>query len=221
MPMPFELIMKIGDHPDVVICGEFADAEKMMLQQYLEQYDILTKSKLLREGFTCNISVKAAKGSDMEVKASLPDNDTLSILLHRLRPFILKGEPASFVKVCSVIGKRIDNPSLRQLISEQRNLYNGHTSQRLMKVTLNDQVINSEKMLYDWLNSHEYHRDLDKQEVIDKLFGHTPSDLMRGILMSMLVDKFQAIQNIAAFVAVIFGKSKSLEFKIRDLDKDS
>jgi hypothetical protein len=213
MPMSLELTLKIDGHADVQVRGHFADAEVTILQHYLEQYDLLVQSKPLREGFPCHISVKAGQGTGMEVETALPDNDTLSILLHRLRPFILQTEPASFVRVCAIIGKRIDNPSVRGLLRQQSRLYDGRTSQRLMKVALNEQILNSEKLLYDWLNSHEYHRDPDKREVIDELVKHMPDNLMRGILVSMLVDKVQAIRNVAALLALIFGKSKSLEFQ--------
>lgn len=218
MVAPFELTIRIDGRTATVIRGEFADTERAMLQQFLEQYDQLALSRPLREGFPCHISVSCAKERNIKVEATLPDNDTMGILLHRLRPFILQSEPSSFVKVCSVIGKCIGEPSLRTLLQEQRELYDGRQSRRLMKIASNDKILNSEKVLYDWLNSHEYHRDPDKREAVDKLLGYIPGDLMQGIFVSMLVDKVRAIHNIAALVAVILGECGGQQFEIRDQD---
>jgi len=213
MPHPFQLTMKIEGRADGVVRGEFADGECAVLLHYLEQNGQLAQSKPLREGFPCDFSIMWAEGTSLEVETSLPDNDTLSILLHRLRPFILKNEPASFETVSAIIGRRIEDPYLRQLLREQRELYDGRKSRQLFRIASNDVVVNSERVLHDWLNSHEYHRDPDKREAVDALFERMPGDLMRAILVFMLVDKVRAIRYLASLVAVLLGKTESLQFQ--------
>jgi hypothetical protein len=221
MPQPFELTMKIEGRPDFVVVGEFSDGEHSTLRFYLKQHDELVQSKPLREGAPCSISLKWDQEAGLRVTASLPDDDTLSILLHRLRPFILKKEPASFAAASSIIGRRVKNPYVRQLLREQRELYEGRRLQQQMQIVSNDVLVNSEKVLFYWLNSHEYHRDPDKREAIDALFERMPGDLMRGIFVSMLLDKVEAIRNVALLVTVLLVKGEHLQFRARDGDSAS
>jgi len=174
------------------------------------------QSKPVREGFPCKFNFKWHEGSPPAVKTTLPDSDTLSILLHRLRPFILKSEPASFEAVCSLVGKAVANQYTRLMLRNQRELYDGRRLQGMMKVTSEGVVVNSERVLYDWLNSHEYHRDPDKRDSIDKLFQRIPGDLMRVLLITMLVDKMEAISSIASFIRVLLTESKIFQFKMHD-----
>lgn len=215
MTKAFKLTLKIGGHPDLVVRGEFTDGEQRILHRYLEQYDQLTESKPLREGFPCRSSLKCEQGKGPEVETWLPDDDTRSILLHRLRPFILQKEPASFVTVSAIVRRCIDDLYIQQLLSEQRKLYDGRDGLQQMQIASNGVVVNSEKVLYKWLNSHEYHRDPDKSDAIAALFAGLPGDFMLAIMVSMLKDKIMAIRNVAALVSCLLGKTKNLTFQTR------
>ncbi len=96
----FELTRRVEGRPDVVLRGEFTDSEHQVLTQFFEQYGQLAESKPLREGFPCEFSLNwSVEDKALRVRASLPDNDTLGILLHRLHPFILENESANLKKV--------------------------------------------------------------------------------------------------------------------------
>ena len=167
---------------------------------------------LLVVGIPCHISLSSQIGEELRVQVDIPDNDDLSILLHRLRPFILDDEPASFVKVASIIGRRVSTPYVRQLLREQRALYDGRRFLRTIQIASNETILNSDRVLRGWLNSHEYHRDPDKREAIDELFAATPGKLLQGILVNMLVEKVRAIHNVAALVALLLGRQPKLTF---------
>jgi hypothetical protein len=221
MPTPFEFKVTTYGRDDCIVRGTFDEKEEKMLHRYLAQYELLAQSQPLREGFPCQITIKFAKEVKLEADSSLPDDDTLGLLLHRMRPFILKKEPASFMKVSNVLSKRLENNLLRRFLHEQRALYDGREFQKLVKITSNDQIVNSEKVFYDWLNSYEYHQDESKRETIESVFRPMPNNVMRGILISMLVEKVRAIFNVAEFIAVILRKSEMLEIKTHDLDAKS
>lgn len=212
MPKPFKFTLKSENSDDTVISGQFDSTEHVILLNYLEQYEQLIQSKPLREGFPCSFTEKWEEGVGSTIKTSLPDNDTLSILLHRLRPFILQEEPASYLKTVSILGKQIKNNFIRQILKEERKLYDGRDAQQYLRISSNDILINSEETLYKWLNSHEYHRDPDKRKEIDTLLEQFPENLMKVLLVSMLVDKVESIKNIASIIAFIFGKIESLRF---------
>lgn len=214
MPVRYQITLKRENGPDKELNGEFSDDEHIMLLKYLKQYEQLDESKPLREGFPSKFSMHYDRQTGLKVTTSLPDSDTVSILLHRLRPFILNNEPASFLKICSLIGRRIEDEYIRGLLRKERERYNGRDLQRLIKIGLNDTTLNTEKILYDWLNAHEYHRDPDKQQAVDELFQMLPGDLFRGILISMLVEKVYAIIHVAYLIAVLLGKTQQLKFSV-------
>lgn len=212
MPHPFSVVLKIEDREDSRIEGEFSDSEHRKLLDYLGQFDRLTASKPLRDGFPCEVSLLWNEDSGVRVETDLPDSDTLSILLHQLRPFILAKEPASYRNVASIIGKRVQNVHVRNLLRRQREYYEGRYFQVVLQLSVKDEVVKWERALDDWLNSHEYHRDPEKREAIDELLDSMPGDLMRGIFVSLLVNKVDAIRNLASIVALLLGKTSSLDF---------
>jgi hypothetical protein len=213
MGKPFHLTLCIEGQPDVIASGAFADQEYKVLELYFMQSVELTESKPLKEGLPCNISVEYDAKKGLKVISKLPSKDDLSILLHRLRPFILQKEPASFIKVSSILSKYIADSRFRHFMRHQRELYNGSQAQRIFRVVSDSVIVNSENILYDWLNSHEYHRDPDKRAAIDGLFKRMPGELMQGLLVSMLVDKTRAVCNIASMVAVVICRSDQIEFR--------
>lgn len=219
MPTPYELIFKDRNQVKRTISGELSDDEHKILIYYLEKHEKLVNSKPIREGFPCNANISWEQNKPIVVKASLPDEDTLSILLHRLRPFILQDEFASYSKVCAIIGRHLSDPYFRQFLHEQHRLYDGRNAQKQMKISSNDVIINSDKFLFNWLNSHEYHQDPDKREVVEKLLKSIPEDFMRTLMVSMLIDKTRAISNIATLVIVLIGKESKASFQINDTSK--
>lgn len=216
MSQPFVITIKREDCLDRIIKGEFSDDEYHLLQDYLKQYELLAKSKPVREGLPSGFKLHYDRENGLQVDATLPDSDTVSILLHRLRPFILQNEPASFLKIVSMIGRHVDDEYIRKLLHKERERFDVRDLQHMIQIGISDGtkdiVINSEKILHDWLNSHEYHRDPDKRQAVDKLFAILPGDLFPAILISMLVEKLQAIFNVAMVIAVLLGKTHELSF---------
>jgi hypothetical protein len=214
MGKPFHVTLCIEGQSDVIASGIVTDEEYGILELYFTQSIELTESKPIKEGMPCNISVDYDADDGLKVTSKLPNKDDLSILLHRLRPFILQKEPASFVKVSSILSKYISGARFRQFIRQQRELYDGSQAQRMFRVVSNSVIVNSERILYDWLNSHEYHRDPNKRASIDDLFKRMPNELLHGLLVSMLVDKTRAVCNVALIVAVVIGKSAQINFRV-------
>ncbi len=189
-----------------------------MLAEYLDQYELLRSSKPLREGFPCSIQLKWDEGGPLRVATELPDDDTLSILLHRLRPFILSREPASYVKVNSTIGRRVKSTAMRKLIRRQLRVFEGEEFQKSMQISLNEVILNSERTLNNWLNSHEYHRDPERRPAVSDLMAAAPGDLARGVMVNMLVEKTRAISNTAGLVALLFNRSERISFTTSEAD---
>jgi hypothetical protein len=193
-----------GNGP-VHIAFELSDDEVAALESFVSAHRRLSAAKPGREGipWKVNVSQKTAEGT--RVTAELPDEDTLSILLHRLRPFILKNEPGSYDKVMSIIGRHIAQQDVRNLLKQDRRLYDGRGAQNKLRLMSRGMLVNSENTLQDWLNSHEYHSDPDKRDAIAELLDGPLGDLPRALLISMLLDKTCAINNAAGIVGVLLG----------------
>jgi hypothetical protein len=213
MSKNYRLALQIEGQSTIQIEGEFLDNEFKILEMYLMQYDELARSGPLQRGIPCRFALNFNEIDGLSSSSELPSKDDLSILLHQLRPFILHNEPASFNQVCGILKKQFSDPRIQTLFSQSRELYDGRQFQKLVKINSNEDIINSEKILNDWLNSYEYHRDLNKRQAIDKLFEFFPGDFFKGLFVSMILDKVDAIRNIAKFVMVVFGRETKFQFK--------
>jgi hypothetical protein len=214
MSKKYQLDLQIEGQSNIQIEGELLDEDFKILEMFLMQYDELARSGPLQRGLPCHIVLNFNETEGLSSTGELPSKDDLSILLHLLRPFILHNEPASFNRACGILKKQFSNPHLRILISQEQEVYTGRRLQRIMKISSDEVIINSEKVLNDWLNSYEYHRDLSKRQTIDKLFEYIPKDFLKGLLVCLVFDKVDAIRDIAKIIRTLFGKEPKLTFKI-------
>ena len=63
----------------------------------------------------------------------------------------------------------------------------------LMSDDQKDLIVNCEKTLMDWINAYEYHRDDEKQRLIEDLDKTLPAEFSRSMFKSMLLDKVKAV----------------------------
>lgn len=217
MPKSYRLTLTGKGLEDAEIRGEFSDEEHATLRAFLQQYEDLVQSRPFQERFPCHIEVEASQG-ELRVSVELPSPDDLAILLHRLRPFILENEPASFARVSGLLKKHgRANPHVLQLLRDRQKLYNGQDMQQQIKIRVNDIILNSESMMREWLNSTEYHRDPDRRRAVEGLLQGLPNDLYRGVMVCLLVEKVKAIQSVASLAALMLGNVSELDFKSKAL----
>ena len=207
MAMARQVRLTLTDPDNDLIHIDFAlsDDEVSALESFVSAHRRLSTSKPGREGIPWNVNVSHKTGEGTRVAAELPDEDTLSILLHRLRPFILKNEPGSYDKVMRIIGRHIAQQDVRNLLKNDRRLYDGRVAQSQLRLMSCGMVVNSENTLQDWLNSHEYHSDRDKRDAVAELLDGPLGELPRALLISMLLDKMCAINNAAGIVGLLLG----------------
>lgn len=89
-----------------------------------------------------------------------------------------------------------------------------------VEIRSKDELVNSEKVLFDWLNSYEYHRDAEKREFTDRLDEALPLEASKVIFLSLLTDKAEAIFNVATLVRVVLGKQKSAKGWVKRPEED-
>ncbi len=193
--------------------GELLYADGATLRTYLEQCAAITASPTLSSEMPCTINVSFDEEGAF-ITTRLPDADAVGVLLHRMRPFILENEPASFLTVAAVIGREIELQAVRDLLAKLRRDYDGRTFRNTVQISVNDTMLNIDRVVRDWLNSHEYHRDPDKREAVQELLDAFPGDLARSIFVSMLVSKMRACMNLAKLCRLLLGEQGQLKFEI-------
>jgi len=137
---------------------EFTAAEWQLLQRYLREVKALRATRFVEQRSGVNLNLKVEKDLGVSWSVLMPPVDDLLAFLHRLRPLILEGEQPSFLKARKVIARKLKgtaNPLLRYLL----DLFKSREMQKIVVMQSNDQVMNSEEMVFTWLNAHEYHRD--------------------------------------------------------------
>jgi hypothetical protein len=210
MSRSFDFNWRISEDPPVRVSGELTDGERRMLQLYLEKYAKLVSSPVLAD-LTCSEAIKRWHGFSALAHVDLPEDDTMAVLLHRLRPFILSKESASFYNVRAMLGRRISCPEVREWLKGELATFKGLNLTLGLKRGHESVQLDSE--LSDWLNSHEYHSDDDKAAATKDLKRAFPESLVDGLFVSLLVAKIQAIRSVAALSSMILDRGEESRFQ--------
>ncbi|MDP1714010.1 MAG: hypothetical protein Q8L41_04630 [Anaerolineales bacterium] len=201
------LIITINDTGEnVSLHGGFQEDAWNSLNEFLEYADDLLNTEFVKDGMRATLKIKWEQNSSMMVSTQLSDWDAVTVFLHKLRPIWLQDESTNFYKICNLLTKELTHPCFRNTVDEQRDIYSGKRKQATYTIQSNDVVLNSEKVLANWLNSFEYHRDKEKREFIEKLHKIFPLEASKVLFLGLLSDKALAINNIAVIARAIVGK---------------
>ncbi len=186
--------------PTIVNSFEFDDLLWRQLEAFVVEVDRLKGTRLLREGASCKVTIKWEVDSGLAANVTVPANDDIAALLHHLRPLVLQSERTHFPKICKLLKRSIGLDAFGVLIDSYRDLFLGKEFYQQISIRSNDTPINSEDTLMAWLNGFEYHRDERKQAVFEDLHKFFPEEVTRGLFVSMLFDKVEAIRRVAEIV---------------------
>lgn len=198
----------------ITITGELQDDEWEILLKYNEYADELANIALVRNGGPGNLTLNYNKEKGYSYSCSLPPEEQIIALLHRLRPFLLNDEPTNFNKIRNCLCRRFKDDELEKLLKMQKDAFLGNHMQSMVKFISNKVVINSEEILQKWLNAHEYHKDLDRQKELESLHQIFPLETSRTIFIMMLYDKANAILEVSHIIAVLLGRQESFSFNV-------
>lgn len=194
----------------VVIEGAFNDDETRTLNLFLDEYEKLVDSQVMRDGIPCEITIKMKDGK-AEVETDLPTQDQLDILVQRLRLFVLKKERVSFVNVCAILRKHLEDLRLTELLKWLFAAFHNHPAELGSTLIINEALIDREATLIDWLNGYQYHLDDDRRQRLRKRGVNVESPAIRRNLVNLLLNKQTAVINLAALVAVLMKRSSCFD----------
>lgn len=214
MHYEYQLTLQINDtRENILLNGNFQADAWNLLNEFLEySYDLLN-TKFVRDGMPAALNIKWEQNSDIIFSTKLPSWDDVTVFLHKFRPIGLQSEGTNFNKICNILKKELAHPYFRNFVDQQQEFYSGKRMQTVIKFQSDNVVLNSEKVLNNWLNSFEYHRDKEKRQFIESLHEIFPLDASKVLFLILLSDKTQAIDNIAGLIRVVVGKQKSFEYQ--------
>lgn len=213
--MPYTKTITITDQntkQETKVTADFGDDEIDILRAYCTYVEELSLAKILQTEIKLNFSLHLSKQGPITSNQTLPPEDDIIVLLHRLRPLILNDEYASFNRVAGILGKRLLEANIRSFLKEQHALFGGRKHQGLIEIKFHNQIVNSDKVLSDWLNAFQYHRVQSKRKEIERLQELMPLEASRAFFIMLLLDKVRAIFNISGMVELLLGKRKTLQY---------
>ena len=199
----------------VSVSGELSDDEVKLLEAFIKYADEVWDSDFMKSEERGQFTIQWDEKSGTKVTTVLPEWNQVIVFLHKFRPILLNNEKTNFYKIHNLLAKKLDHPNFRNSLGVQHERYSGKTAQAEVQIRSNKVLLNSEKVLFDWLNSHEYHREEDKQEFIESLHQMIPLDVSKVISLRLLIDKALASINLADLIRVILGKQQEIEVTMK------
>jgi hypothetical protein len=138
--------------------------------------------------------LSAIVGQPIEIRGVQPTDDQTAIFVHRLRPFQLQNEPYQFGKIKNTVAQGTSSSKFMQsYLDRTKDMFTGAAMQQQVRISIGDELLNSEKALIAWLYAAEYHRDETKMIALLKENRPPPEQLARPIFMMLLRAKIDAV----------------------------
>ena len=214
-------MLKMNNYSITVVNNNLAEIVEFSLDDndlnlcklYVSNYERLQQASIVKDGFLSKLKIEI-KGSNISVCSKIPNDDAISVFLHRLRAFILEREPASFIAVARIIGKNIKNETVRSMIKETRQSYQAKYVENTIQICSNNTPLFSESMLNKWINAYEYHQDQEKRIEVEKLYKNIGGlQTANAVNLMLLAEKLKSISRLADLLNILFVKKHVFETK--------
>ncbi len=211
MAIKYELDFTLEETGEVFsILGGFSDDAVKLLERFVICAEEVWQTTFIQSGQRGQATISFRPNEGITTKTTLPDWNQVIVFLHKFRPILLESESLSFKNIQSLLGRHFDNEFLRNFLKLQGDLYYGKADESYIQIKSNKVPLESEKVLFDWLNSHEFHRDEEKAEFIESLHQMIPLEVSKVIFLRLLIDKATASLNLAMMIQLALGKQREL-----------
>jgi len=203
--------IKLGKSLDAleIVDISIEDADWALLIDFLAEVDRLEESHILSD-FSIHFSIHLGENTVSFTDSTIPTDDRIAAYLHGCRPFILKKERTYFYKICKVITKNVQLPQIECVVDRQKKLFSGESFFSTIQLYYGNIRLNDDNMVKKWLNSYEYHRDQNKRNDLDQAIEPYKINDIKPLFVSMVIDKMNAVRDIAQLVRVFSGQEKNI-----------
>jgi hypothetical protein len=211
MSLKYSLIVTNDlENEESVSDGEFSKNEHELILDFVSSANDLFQTPFIKNGNYGSYSIEQ-KNEEISYSVKLPNWNDAMLFIYKLRPLILQNEKTYFHNISNLLGKQFDSSFVRGFLKLQRELFTGKNYQNRIQFRSNQELLNSDEMLFNYLNGFEYHREKDKQKFIERLHVMLPLDFTKVIFLRLLIDKATAVANLADFLEVLLGKQQEIE----------
>ncbi len=214
MTYKHDLTIRINQTDDINLSLQFTDEEYELLKDFVNYADEVFQTNFVKNRNFGKLMSQSDGQNDLRFTTELPNRDETSFFIYKLRPIVLQNEGTHFHKIRKLLGLKIDNSDIRGFLKLQKEMFDGKRL-RNFQILSDESILNSEKTLFDWLNAYEYHRDKDKQKLIENLHRIIPLEASKVLFLSLLLEKAKAIFNLADFIDLLTGKIKKLNLEAK------
>jgi hypothetical protein len=194
---PVDITFEDDEWELLLRAGEYATALKQ--RELMDQCTLSTK-----------LTIRWEQGKGLSAAGTIPSDEDVIVVLHRLRPLILQGEPTYFNRIVNLIARRANHQGMRRRLDALKRLFAGEEYQGLITLKVDGAIVNSEEMLNTYLNAFEFHRDAGKQLEFAKLHEILPSQATRAIFIHLIVEKLKAVRGLELFINLLQGKQEAM-----------
>jgi hypothetical protein len=211
--------MKTADQDganEEIIDLEFTDEEWEALEDFAKYAAEMENNSLIKEGIPSSLSVSWTQGVGLKVETKLPNDEQIDAMLMKLRPFLLDNERTNFNDIWNIISKATKSQRVRKHLKALRFLYSGGNLQSVFVAgaSSNDvpdgKIVNSEEMLQLWLNGYRFHKNKEKQRIVDAMHGIMPPESSIALFLFLITDKVGAILALQRMISLFTGEREQI-----------
>lgn len=184
----------------VVLRFSVSSADEIVLRRFTQTTKDVVEAVHRAGGLPAQLRLSYREETGLRLATEEPSDDLRSVILHRLRPLILKKEPWSFDRVCAIVRRSSDHPFLGRHLRSLRGIYAGKNLQDIVVFSRGELVLNSETAFEHWLNGFEYHREEARAAEVANVDSLLPIEAVRPIFIMLLSEKLKAITLLAYLV---------------------
>lgn len=187
----------------------FPRAEWDILRDFHRDAEVLRGTRFVRNGRGGSISV-TVNAEGVTSTPTLPDDEEIWAMLMKLRPFVLSNEPHNFHRTRSLLGRRLTHRAFRMQLRDIKNGFSLKTIQQKLRISMGGTHLLSDKVVMDWLNAFEYHRDPEKREsALDALGFFAQHKNGLGVVLFALTVKVKSILALGDLIETLMLVERS------------
>jgi hypothetical protein len=194
---------------DELVIGQFSDQEMERLKSFVQFVARVRASTILQRGLPAITNMNWNANEGMKFSCPPVANAELYELLHVLRPLILQSEHCSFHNIASLFGARFESTLIRNQLKELRRFFEDGELSLYMQIRVGDTPLFSDRTLKLWLNSEEYHTDLDKAQAWKELEESLSIENTRALVISLIQSKVKALFRLEYLVNLVLSPPSS------------
>ena len=203
--MPRQLRMEVtlpSGHKET-IQGDVSDEDWDTLLGFRDEAQAMAQALQSCGELNATVQLKWDRDKGISATGRVPDLRDVYTLLHRLRPFVLQREPFEFNRAVNILKSALRHPLVERALRRYQEHFSFKEFQRQVRMTVNEVMVNSEELLQDWLNAHEYHRDRGKQERLAGLGEVLPPEMLHPLFVSMMITKADCVLAFSGLIDAI------------------